>query len=480
MEALTFDTVKKKSISGIVALTSRTFLIQIIAFTATAVLMAYLDPAIFGVFYIVSAVINFLRYFSDIGLAAALIQKKSQLTLEDYRTTFTIQQILVAFIIIVALLLTNFIKKFYSLSPEAVWLFWALLFSFFLSSLKTIPTIIMERHLEFKKLIIPQILETIGFYVVAAILAWQGLKLTTFTYAVVVQSLVGLIATYFICPWKISFGMSGKTARSLLTFGIPFQLNSFLALVKDDLFTLFLGKVLPLGEIGYIGWAKKWAEIPLRLFLDSVVKVTFPAFSRLQQARPVLGKAINETLFGLSATIFPAAVGLLFLVEPLIALVPRYAKWQPALFSFGIFVVSSAISALSVPLTNTLNAIGKIKITLNLMIMWTVLTWILSFILINMIGFNGVAVAFLLITSTVSLVIYIVKRFAPLAFISAVGFPFIGALLESLWFYVVLQLVPNTLINLILAGIIGLGIYMVFVYQTQKQRILRITGRIFG
>jgi O-antigen/teichoic acid export membrane protein len=63
-------------------------------------LFAYLGRYEFGVFAIVSAIINFLVYFSDIGLAAALIQKKERPTETDLRTTFLVQQILVLAIII--------------------------------------------------------------------------------------------------------------------------------------------------------------------------------------------------------------------------------------------------------------------------------------------------------------------------------------------------------------------------------------------
>jgi len=50
-------------------------------FGATFILTVLISPDIFGVFYVVSAVIrHFLGYFSDVGLAAALIQKKEELT----------------------------------------------------------------------------------------------------------------------------------------------------------------------------------------------------------------------------------------------------------------------------------------------------------------------------------------------------------------------------------------------------------------
>ena len=85
-------------------------------------------------------------------------------------------------------------------------------------------------------------------------------------------------------------------------------MHSFLALVKDDLLTVFLGKVLPFTEVGYIGWAKKWAEVPLRLVMDSVVRVTFPTFSRIQESKETLSRAIEKRFSAcrLSFFLFPS------------------------------------------------------------------------------------------------------------------------------------------------------------------------------
>src|SRR3989344_1363524 len=199
MDELDITLITKRSIKGVFALVSRTFTIQSISFLANFLLTIFLSPTTFGVFFVVSAAIAFLTYFSDIGLAAALIQKKEKITGDDLKTTFTIQQILVLSLVIVALLVSSRIGAFYKLDQSGVLLFQALAISFFLSSLKTIPSIILERGLRFEK---------------------------------------------------------------LLTFGFPFQLNSVLALVKDDLFVAYLGKALPLSEVGFIGFAQKWAFMP--------------------------------------------------------------------------------------------------------------------------------------------------------------------------------------------------------------------------
>jgi O-antigen/teichoic acid export membrane protein len=474
MEEIDIAMVKKRSLTGVVALTSRTFLLQVIAFAATFLLTIFLSPQIFGIFYVVSAVINFLGYFSDIGLAAALIQKKESLTQEDLSTTFTIQQILVGVVVIIALMGSKMISNFYGLDVTGLWLLRSLILSFFLSSLKTIPSILLERKLDFNRLVIPQILETLGFYAVAVVLAWQGFGIVSFTWAVLTRAVVGLVAMYIISPWHITLRLSREVARKLMRFGVPFQLNSFIALLKDDLLTVFLGKVLPFAQIGYIGWAKKWAEVPLRLIMDSVIRVTFPAFSRLQEHKEHLQAAIEKTLFGLSLTIFPISVGLLFFVNPLIHIIPKYGKWEPAVMSFYLLTFSSILAGLSTPLTNALNAIGKIKVTLGLMAMWTVLTWILVLTLIHFYGFIGVPIAFVTVSATLVIVVYLVKRFVQFSFWASIITPLLASLVQIGWYVGTLHFIPQTLVWLVPAAAAGVILYGGVVWLLGKRRIMDI------
>lgn len=471
------DAIKVRSIAGVVALTSRTFILQLIAFAATFLLTIFLTPAVFGLYYVVSAIIAFLGYFSDVGLAAALIQKKENLTREDLITTFTIQHLLVGTAVIVVLAGSSLIGSWYRLDESGVLLLRVLAIAFFFSSLKTIPSILLERELAFSKLIVPQILETIGFYVTAVILAWHGFGVASFTWAVAVRAVVGLVAMYIVAPWMPGIGISIGAAQRLMKFGIPFQLNSFLALVKDDLLTVFLGRVLPLSHIGYIGWAKKWAEVPLRLIMDSVIRVTFPAFSRLQQDKARLSGAIEKTLFGLSVTIFPITVAMIVAIKPLIAIIPRYGKWEPAVVSFYLFAVASAVASLSTPLTNALNALGYIKTTLKLMILWTTLTWVLTLVFLPLLGFNGVATALLLITTTLALVVVLVRRAVPFSFRTSVQVPFIAAIgqvLVSLGIITAMgSAIPVVITAMIMGGILFGGIVWKF---ERKKSLALITN----
>lgn len=474
MEEIDIAAIKKRSLTGIVALTSQTFALQIIAFIATFLLTVFLSPAIFGIFYVVSAIISFLSYFSDIGLAAALIQKKEKLSDSDLITTFTIQQLLVIPISLLAFIVAPYVGKFYKLDSAGIELFRALVIAFFISSLKTIPSVLLERDLNFNLLIIPEIVETIIFYLIAVFMAWKGFGITSFTWAVIIRSIIGLIVMYCISPWKIRFGIAKDVAKRLLKFGVPFQMNSFLALLKDDLMTVFLGKILPFAQVGYIGWAKKWAEVPLRLIMDSVIRVTFPAFSRLQHSKELLGKAIDKTIFGLAVSMFPISVGLMFFIGPAVVIIPKYGKWEPALVSFSIFVITAILAGFSTPLTNALNAVGRIKTTMMLMVFWTVFTWILTLIFIHFIGFNGFAVALFILSFSLVIVVSLTKKFAEFSFIENVRWPVVAAVLQIVWYMLARGNAPYNIPRLIVVAVVGVILYSGVIWLTQKERVLEI------
>src|SRR3990167_4668054 len=125
---LDLELIKKKAISGVVTFTLRTFFIQAFTFVATFILTILLDPGVFGVFFVVSAILNLFIYFSDVGLAAALIQKREKPTKEDLTTTFTIQQAIVFSLVAFGLIFSSKIAHFYKLDFQGLLLLRVLIF----------------------------------------------------------------------------------------------------------------------------------------------------------------------------------------------------------------------------------------------------------------------------------------------------------------------------------------------------------------
>lgn len=471
MQEIDIATIKKRSINGVLSLVSRTFFIQIISQVVTFLLTVYLSPTDYGVFFLVSTVIAFLTYFSDIGLAAALIQKKEQITDADLRTTFTIQQILVVTIVTVGLLASPFIASIYDLDRPGILLYQALVIAFFFSSLKTIPSILLERDLKFQRLVIPEIVETLVFNVLVLVLAVKGFGITSFTYGVLARGIVGLITIYIVAPWRIRIGINRESARQLLSFGLPFQANSFLALLKDNLFFLFLGAILPKPALGYIGIAQKWAYLPLRLIMDNLIRITFPSFSRLADNPTYLAKAIEKTLFSIMIFIFPTLTGLVILMPHFIDIFPKYQKWEPALLSLSFFAINAGLSSITTPLTNALNAIGKIKITLYLMIFWTAITWVLTPLLIVFYDFNGVAIASAIVSLSVIGVVAIVKKYIPFTLLPQLYPPLIATVVMGIVLYFLSQFLITDFLTLFLVIIVAASVYGATIYMIASTQI---------
>ena len=483
-EEISLETVKKRSVSGVLALTGRTLILNLISFAAQGFLWAFLEPAAFGVFWVVSAVVNFLTYFSDIGLAASLIQKKEEPTDSDLKTTFTVQQSLVVLSLVILFLVTPVLKNTHSLSPEAIMLLYALGISFLLSSLKSIPSVLLERDLSFGKLVIPQVFETLIYNLAVVFFAWKGMGITSFTYAVLIRGVIGLILVYFIKPWKPGFAFSIPALKELLRFGIPYQINTFLAVLKDDGMTIILGSTLGPAGMGILGTARKLAQYPLRFFMDNVTKVTFPAFSRMQHDSDAVAKSLTKSIFFITFLVFPTTVGLAILAPVIVEAIPRYAKWAPALIPLAIVSVDTIFASFTTQLTNLLNAIGKIKTTFKLMIIWTALTFALVPVLSIKFGVTGASIGYALVSISSIYAVYLAKRAVKFSLTESIGKTAFAATLMGIVLLVLRNFLPVTLTGLglltLIGGIVYISCVLLLIGVSLVKDVQKTFAAIFG
>lgn len=452
---VSLEEVKARAVRGVVAIMGRGFFVQFAAQISQFFLLAFLSVEEMGVFWIVSAAVGFLVYFSDIGLAAALIQKKEKPSEADLRTTFTVQQGLVVLLLVVLYFLTPHLRNIYGLSDEGVLLLYALGLSLFLSSLKSIPSVLLERKLEFSKFIIPDLLESLVYSLVVVYLAWSGYGVASFAYAVVVRGLVGVAAIYALQRWPMGFAFSKASLGGLFKFGVAYQINQLVAVVKDRGVTLALGAVLGTEGVGYLGTAERLSQIPLRQFLDPITKVTFPAFSRMQEAKAELANSVTRSLMVITFFVFPASVGVWLLAPLLIEIIPNYAKWEPSLTPLGFMTINVLFAAVTTQLTNMLAAIGKIKIVSKLIIMWAVLTIVLVPGLGYLYGINGAALGYALVSATSVIAIAIAKTYVDFSVKDGVGRTGLATICMAVVLLVTRQLAPPTLTALVVVILMG-------------------------
>ncbi len=468
-----FTTVKQKALRGVFTLTFRRLLLKLIDTVGIIYLARLLPQESFGVFAIISFVVfTFLSFFSDVGLGAALIQK-DKIEDDDLKTTFTVQQILVTVLLVVAFFAATPLASFYNLGNEGIWLIRMLSLSLFITSFKTIPSILLERDLRFELLVIPEVIETVTYNVVAVVMASSGYGVWSLVVAVVARTLFGAIALSFIKPWPIGYRLAKKSIHDLLHFGVPYQLNSVLALLKDNLAPTVIALWYGPAAVAYVNLAQNISSRPLELS-TIVSRITFPTYSRIQGDTVRLKSWIEKSIHLMATLYFPAIIGLLVTAEPILRYLyaDKSDKWLPALTTLIFFLLAAVPVFITTTYTNALYALGRPKVVLRLMVLYTILTWGLGVPLIRLVGYSGIAITVAIITYlTIPLVVHEINKLVRLHTWEMVKRPLLASLIMGGATYLGVTTFVSSLLTLVIAILLGGLLYCVLVYALDHKML---------
>ena len=460
------DSLKQKAIRGVFTLTFRRLILKIIDTFGIITLARLLSQESFGIFGIVSFVVfTFLSFFSDVGFGAALIQKE-EVSDNDLKTTFTIQQALVTAILLTAWLVAPWVGKFYNLGDSGAWLVRILSLSLFITSFKTIPSIMLERKLRFELLIIPEIIETIAYNAIAVFMAMRGYGVWSLVIAVITRTILGAIALNIISPWKIGWKVNKKSAGELLHFGVPFQLNSILALIKDNITPTIIAVWYGPAAVGFVNVAQNISSRPMEIS-TIVSRITFPTYSRIQGDKERLKRWIEKSIHLMSIVYFPAIIGLIVTASPILQFLyaDKSDKWLPALPTLLWFLVAAIPVVITTTYTNAIYATGHPKIVLALMFLYTTLTWGIGLPMIHYFGYVGIAMTVCIITYlTFPLVLLALKRVVVVDTFGMIYRPLIASVVMGGIILIIRDSFVHGLWSLVATIMAGAGIYAIILY----------------
>jgi len=224
----------------------------------------------------------------------------------------------------------------------------------------------------------------------------------------------------------------------------------------------------------------KLPQIPLRLFMDQVTKVTFPAFSRMQDEKAHLENSVTRSIFFITFLVFPSVVGLLMVAPFLVRIIPRYEKWIPALIPLALVSVNTIFASVSTQLTNLLNSIGRIKLTFKFMVMWGVLTWLFVPYLSLRYGVNGAALGYALVGSSSLIVIFAVRRIVSFSLWKGVGRALVSALVMALVLMAIRGSLAVNIFSVLVMVVTGGVVYIFMMFVLAGRGLLEDGKKILG
>lgn len=360
---------------GFTILVFRTIVVQLTVFAGQIALARLLEPKDFGIFAIVQFALSFFVFFGDAGLGSALIQKKEPPTREELSSVFFVQLMIACTVLVVVGVASTFLQRIWPELPDTgPWLLRALSIEFLLTTLRTLPSILMERELHFGKLAIIDLASTLTFYITATTLAWLGYGAWALVVSVLTQGTVAVVTAYSLRPFLPALHFNRQLLRPILRFGVPLQLNRAVGFANNALTPIYAGSQLGPRALGYINWAQSTGYFPLRL-VEIFGRIAFPLYSRLQDDRETLGETFGRTVH-LCAIFTAFFVGLFLGMGSQLIVIVFGGKWLPALPLLQIYSAAIGIGFLAALVAPMLDATGRPGVLLRLAICWTALNWI--------------------------------------------------------------------------------------------------------
>lgn len=466
---------KSKITQGFSILILREFFIKIFSFGGQLIIARILIPSDFGYFVIISFIVGFFGLFSDIGLTWALIQKEKQPTKKEVATTLSIKIIINALLILCIILVSPFIKYFYS-TFDVIHVQMLQIFSItlLLTSIRSVPIALLEREIQYHIISFIDIIGVIAYQIAVLIFAVLQFGAWSLICAVIIKEAIEVSFALYKKPIFPIFTVKFSHIKKLIHFGIFIQGNGFINFFHTSIVPAIVGIRNGPYEVGILDWSSSIAAIPMSI-TDNFGRVAFSGWSRFQSDTKFLSLAVQKSIGILSIISLLFTVLILGFSREAVTLLytDKWLAGIPALYwfcgnTFFISVMSAIGSAILV--------LGKSKYIFFVTFFVTLIEWTLALLLVSIIGYIGVAVTSTIISFiSFLLYLYIAQKVGIVPNLTKTLFPKIIILIITFIFTVFLNSILNTTIfNLIIKISLTLILYTVLLFVLAKDDLLSI------
>lgn len=401
--------VKERAVSGIKALALRTGLSVLLRVVSSLCLAHLLFPRDYGVFGVAAYIAGLGMFLCDVGLGGALVRQHRNPTKDEAFTVFVGQQMITAFVVIALIAASPLLVRIYHLSSTATTLLVAMTGGLFLSSLRVIPMMALERALRFGDIARCEMLENIIQTGSAIALAWLGTGAWALAGSGLLRGVVGLGIVWAMSPWRPHGRFQWSIVKRLARFGLPFQFNALVPTLLGGWMPLAVSRLLGMSALGLVNWAINIASVPMMLS-GILNRVAFPAFSRLQADPEALAQALRSSVRRLSA-VFCLVVPVIVLACPVIIPALFHARWAPAVPLVQWFSLEAVVLTLNGVAASAQNASGRAGERLGVTIGIGLARWAFGYFAIARFGLMAIGpVMFVLSTLELAITASLVQR----------------------------------------------------------------------
>lgn len=337
---MTQRSLAKKSLSNIVWSYTSFVAAKLLSFVSVVILARLLGPEDFGLMAFCIAAIAYFEIVSHFGLGSALISRR-----DDVAAT---QDAVFAFGLITSVTMTaalwfgaEQVSAFMG-EPRLVPYLRALCFTMVIDALAIVPHSMLQKDLRFKAKLVPDLSRSFAKGAIGIVLALTGFGVWSLVFAQIGASVVGLVATYAINPWRPKGLPSYRICRDVFRYGAHLLVAEIINAMQRTLDNILVGRMLGAATLGLYTVAYRVPDLAIRSFNQIAGGVIHPVMSQIQTDAPGLKRYYLGCMRHVALVTFPAGAALAVAADPLVRLLYP-PEWYGMIFAMQCLSIALAL-----------------------------------------------------------------------------------------------------------------------------------------
>jgi len=362
------DSLKNQVIKGSFWIFGSNLFSRGISFISTLFLAKLLTPEDFGVIGYGFLIVGAIGLIREMGFNSALIYQKNKIE-KAASTTIWFVLLWTLFLYVIVVLLAPLAGKFFR-ELRITAMLRILTFSLVLTSVSGIPMSLMEKEMNFKKRMLPEVTNLTIYGIVTVIFAFLGFKYWSFVIGTLISDICQLILAYSLRPVKIELKIDFSILRELFGFGKNVMSLGILNFGVRNIDDFFVGRMLGTVPLGIYQFSYRISNLPATSITNVLGKILFPSFRKISESLWELRNAFLKFFRYISFITIPITFFIVLIIPDFINLF--YPKWVNAILPIQLIAYFGGLRALGSGIGSVFLAIGKpnklIPITLTQLI----------------------------------------------------------------------------------------------------------------
>jgi O-antigen/teichoic acid export membrane protein len=403
---------KKQFLSGVLWTSIEMLINRGFKFVIKLILARVLFPEDYGIVGMAVVFTSIIGVFNEMGIGAALIQKKEKsINHDDFNTAFWSGLVWSFFIYALMVFIVGPLAANFYNEPILQNIIPVLSIGVLAAPIISIHNVILVRKLNFKKISFISNTGAIFSGSLSLILALNGAGV----WSLVFDSVAGLVIVMpqymYATKWFPKYRFSKKSFKDIFGFGVFTTGTKLLGTVNNQIDYLVVGKLLGATALGLYSFAFLITSIARSQIIQLIEKVVYPLFSKYQESPKDLNAYYLKVMKAIIYIIFPIMFAVMLFSEYFVSILFGN-KWNDAIpiinyLSIGV-IVSTIVSSSGVLIRSS----GKPKLELKLATVSSLCFFLPSiFIGTYYYGVEGAAIGYIvaMVAKTI-LIIYLLKR----------------------------------------------------------------------